>query len=134
MPKDIKTYFFSNRYYRGMRLKNVNKPVTLKKMFSKYFKPTELAFLIGLLEPSPKDRLTAKQALMHEYFEDMRAKDPDFAEVASTKHTNSPTNITVDRIRKPISRYNKNKISVYEVSFSHFLIPKYPKNAILTIQ
>lgn len=103
-----------------MRLKNIKKPVTIEKQFKKYFKPTEMKFLIGLLEPSPGERLTAKQALMHEYFDSMRAKDPDFNDVASTKNTNSPTNVTVDRIRKPVTRYNKNKISVYEVN----LFPK----------
>jgi serine/threonine protein kinase len=116
LPKDIKEHFFSNRYYRGMRLKNIKNPKTLSKMFKKYFKPVEMEFLKGLLAPSPGKRFTAKQALMHPYFQEMRAKDPDFADSASTKNTNSPSNVTVDRIRKPVSRYNKNKISVYEVS------------------
>jgi serine/threonine protein kinase len=121
LPKDIKEHFFSNKHYRGMRLKNINDPVTLDKLFTKYFNPVEMKFLKGLLDPSPGDRLTAKQALMHEYFDNMRAKDPEFGDIASTKHTiNSPANITMDKIPNPnnYQRYDKPKISIYEVLFS----------------
>jgi serine/threonine protein kinase len=98
-----------------MRLKNIEKPVTLDKMFSKFFNKLEMKFLIGLLEPSPGDRLTAKQALMHEYFDSLRAKDPDFMDMASTKNPNSPLSVTVDLLRNPTSRFDISRASIYEV-------------------
>lgn len=76
------------------------------------FKGVHMTFLKGLLEPSPSKRLTAKQALMHEYFEELRENDPEFmaSENAST------TQRTLEIQRKPSSKYsNKNKFSVYDV-------------------
>lgn len=95
-----------------MRLKNIKTPVTLEKKYKKAFKGIHMKFLKGLLEPSPSKRLTAKQALMHEYFKELREEDPEFmvSENAST------TQRTVEIQRKPSSRYsNKNKFSVYDV-------------------
>lgn len=113
LPKDIKELFFSNREFRGMRLKNIKKPDKLDKKFKKYFKGADMDFLVALLEPSPSKRITAKQALMHEYFQELRANDPDFmvSENAST------TQRTLEINRKPSSKYsNNNRFSVYDVS------------------
>lgn len=103
-----------------MRLKNIKKPDKLEKKYKKYFKGVEMEFLIALLEPSPSKRITAKQALMHEYFKELRDNDPDFmvSENAST------TQRTLEINRKPSSKYsNNNRFSVYDVTYLNNVLP-----------
>ena len=113
LPKDIKELFFSNREFRQMRLKNIKNPETLEKRYKRRIKNDDLSFMKGLLEPSPAKRLTARQAIMHEYFDELRDNDPDFM----TSENASTTQRTIDFLRKPSSRYSKKKkFSIYEVS------------------
>jgi cyclin-dependent kinase len=39
----------------------------------------EIDLMKGLLEQDPYQRLTASQALEHEYFDDLRSKESDYA-------------------------------------------------------
>lgn len=58
-----------------------------------------LKFLCGLLEMSPSARLTADQALMHTYFDDIRKDDVDFNRpLASAQNLGSKNYGTVKRI------------------------------------
>jgi cyclin-dependent kinase-like len=50
----------------------VSKPETLEKKYTGKLSRKALSLMIGLLKMDPRQRLTGEQALMHEYFDDVR--------------------------------------------------------------
>lgn len=54
---------------------DISKPETLEKKYAGKLSRKALSLMQGLLRMDPLQRLTGEQALMHEYFDDIR--DPN---------------------------------------------------------
>jgi len=54
---------------------DINRPETLEKKYTGTLSKKALSLMCGLLKMDPASRLTGEQALMHEYFDDIR--DPN---------------------------------------------------------
>lgn len=64
--------FAKNPRFIGFKFPDVTKPETLDKKYSGKLSKEGLELMKGLLCMEPKDRLTAKQALMHPFFDGLR--------------------------------------------------------------
>lgn len=65
----------------------MTKPETLEKKYSGKLSTKALSLMIGLLKMDPASRLTGEQALLHEYFDDIR--EPEVDAEMSTLVTNA---------------------------------------------
>lgn len=86
LPNDLKDYMAQNREFRSFTLEQCKNPVKLPNRYKNSITGEPLNFLKGLLELSPKTRLTAKEALYHPYFKKNRESDSEMAE--ENKHKN----------------------------------------------
>lgn len=64
--------FAKNPRFVGFKFPDVSKPDTLAKKYGTKLSKEAHELMCGLLIMDPKDRLTAKQALMHPYFDGLR--------------------------------------------------------------
>jgi len=75
LTNDLKEHYILNRKLRNVKLKTVENPITLKTRYKKLFSGVELEFLELLLQLSPDNRPTAREAINHQYFDDIREKE-----------------------------------------------------------
>lgn len=75
-----------NREFRSFNLEQSKNPVKLPNRYKNSITGEPLNFLKGLLELSPKTRLTAKEALYHPYFKKNRESDSEMAEENKAKN------------------------------------------------
>ena len=69
----------TNKNLKGANVDQYKNPVKISNRYKGIVKDEAMEFLKGLLEMSPKTRLTASEALMHPYFKKNREKDPELA-------------------------------------------------------
>jgi len=62
---------------------DISKPETLEKKYAGKLSRKALSLMIGLLQMDPSRRLSGEQALMHEYFDDIREPVECEAETSS---------------------------------------------------
>lgn len=75
----------------GLKFPDVTKPETLDRKYSSKMSRPALNLLKGLLDMDPESRLTASEAIQHEYFDDIR--DPaDLVVSPHSKPVRPPTN------------------------------------------
>jgi cyclin-dependent kinase-like len=72
LTKDQKDSFNKNKSFSGLKFPgNLQQAETLSKKYSKILSPLAISLMEGLLKLDPRERLTADQALKHQYFFDM---------------------------------------------------------------
>ena len=59
-----------------MKFPEITKPETLERRYLGKISKKALNFIKGILKMDPKERLNIEQAIMHQYFDDVR-KDYD---------------------------------------------------------
>ena len=64
--------FAKNPRFIGFKFPDVTKPETIEKKYAGKLSKEGLDLMQGLLMMDPNERLTAKQALMHPYFDGVR--------------------------------------------------------------
>lgn len=57
----------------GFKFPDVTKPETVSKKYAGKLSKEGFSIMEGLLAMDPKDRLSAKQALMHPFFDGLRS-------------------------------------------------------------
>lgn len=72
LPKYLHEEFLKNPRFIGLKFPDVTKPETLEKRYLNKMNKVELSFMCGLLDMNHHSRLTASEALMHAYFDDIR--------------------------------------------------------------
>jgi cyclin-dependent kinase-like len=77
LTKDQSESFAKNPRFVGLKFPNLPKAETLQKKYLGKLSKKALDLMVGLLKMDPQDRLTGEQAIFHEWFEDLRANDPD---------------------------------------------------------
>lgn len=78
LTPDLKDYLATNRAFKNASLDVAKNPTKLANRYKNIIKDDAFEFIKGLLEMSPKSRLTASEALMHPYFKRNREKDAEF--------------------------------------------------------
>jgi cyclin-dependent kinase-like len=72
LPVFLQEEFQKNPRFIGLKFPDVTKPETIDKRYVGKMSLEELDLMAGLLEMDPTKRLTAYEALMHPYFDDIR--------------------------------------------------------------
>jgi cyclin-dependent kinase-like len=75
LTKEQTESFNKNPRFIGLKFPDVSKPETLEKKYTGKLSTKALSLMIGLLKMDPSQRLNGEQALMHEYFDDVREPD-----------------------------------------------------------
>jgi serine/threonine protein kinase len=69
--------FCRNTRYQGLKFPDISHPETLEARYAAVMNDGELDLMKKLLEMDPYQRINARQALNHEYFDDLRSKSAD---------------------------------------------------------
>lgn len=72
MTKEQKEVFAKNPRFVGLKFPDLAKPETLEKRYMGKMSAKALSLMSALLKMDPKDRITGREALGHEYFNDIR--------------------------------------------------------------
>lgn len=78
LPNFLQDEFNRNSRYQGLKFPDIGNPETLEARYSPVMNEVEIDLMKKLLEMNPYKRMTATQALEHDYFDEMRAKDPEY--------------------------------------------------------
>ncbi|MFM7858589.1 MAG: hypothetical protein ACKO96_43380 [Flammeovirgaceae bacterium] len=60
-----------------MKFPDIQKPETLEKRYMSSLSKKALSLMSGLLSMNPSERLTGEQALLHQWFDDIRNPEDD---------------------------------------------------------
>ena len=60
-----------------MKFPDIQKPETLEKRYMSSLSKKALSLMSGLLNMNPSERLTGEQALLHQWFDDIRNPEDD---------------------------------------------------------
>lgn len=117
LTPELKELFSKNPDFAGINFPDSKRFQTLDVRYKNKVEGKALSFQKGTLTMSPSDRLTAEECLQHPYFEDLRTRDPELAELnkafienriestkctdggQDTRMTSSTTNNQVNKIR-----------------------------------
>ena len=80
LPDFLQDEFCRNTRYQGLKFPDISHPETIEVRYSPVMNDIEIDLMKKLLEMDPYQRMTAKQALNHEFFDDLRSKDSDYDE------------------------------------------------------
>ena len=61
----------------GYKFPDVTKPVTLEKRYVGKLSKQAMSMMEGLLQMDPRERLTAKEAMCHPYFDGLRTENEE---------------------------------------------------------
>jgi len=72
MTQEQQERFQKNPRFVGYKFPDLSKPETLERRYVGKLSKQALSLMEGLLVMDPKDRLTAKEAICHSYFDGLR--------------------------------------------------------------
>ena len=61
-----------------MKFPTLSKPETLEARYGAVMNDVEIDLMKAMLEMDPHKRITAREAIDHEYFDQLRANDPEY--------------------------------------------------------
>ena len=82
-PEELNEYFSKNPRYFGYKFPDLRKPETLERRYVGRLSKKALDLCSRMLELIPRDRITAAEAILHPYFNDIR--DPDLEALLKSK-------------------------------------------------
>ena len=78
LPEFLQDEFERNSRYTGLKFPEIKSPETLEARYAAVMNDTEIDLMQKMLTMDPYSRVTARQAIEHEYFDKMRATDPEY--------------------------------------------------------
>jgi len=77
LTPDLQERFNKNPRFVGYKFPDLSKPDTLEKRYVGKLSKQALNLMEGLLKMDPRDRLTARDAICHPYFDGLRTQDDE---------------------------------------------------------
>lgn len=78
MPDFLQEEFNRNTRYQGLKFPEIAHPETLEARYAPVMNDIEIELMKKMLDMDPYQRITARQAIEHDYFDELRAKDPEY--------------------------------------------------------
>ena len=78
LPDFLQDEFNRNTRYQGLKFPDITHPETIEARYAPVMNDVEIDLMIKMLEMDPYQRIKAREAIEHEYFDDLRNKDPEF--------------------------------------------------------
>ena len=79
LPDFLQDEFCRNTRYQGLKFPDISHPETIEARYAPVMNDTEIDLMSKLLAMDPYQRITARMAIEHDWFDELRAKDPDYA-------------------------------------------------------
>jgi len=110
MPQNLLEMFSANPRFAGYKMENVLKPETLERKYYGKLNKQAFAFMKAMLKLDPRERLSGNEVLMHPYFDEVRAEDPEFGIGNQSNNVNNGNNVNVSNniLAKQASVVNNN--------------------------
>jgi len=90
-----------------MKFHQITRPETLERRYIGKMSKRAMSFLKGLLIMDPNQRFTTTDALLHPYFERLRAQDPEYANIK--ERVKSSVNNKISESRGPQENTNSQR-------------------------
>lgn len=72
LPEFLQDEFNRNSRYNGLRFPNIPRPETLEARYADVMNEVEIDIMAKMLEMDPYQRISAKEAIKHPYFDELR--------------------------------------------------------------
>lgn len=79
LPDFLHEEFCRNTRYQGLKFPDISHPETIEARYAAVMNDTEIDLMKKLLAMDPYTRITARMAIEHDWFDVLRAKDPEYA-------------------------------------------------------
>jgi len=114
-----------------LKFPDISHPETLDVRYATVMNDIEIDLMGKLLEMDPYQRITARQALNHEYFDDLRSKDSDYEDEDESINVTSVKDLNVKGNKRVLSpeMMNQQKKNVKQVEVSSTILSKNNKNS-----
>ena len=78
LPDFLQDEFNRNTRYQGLKFPDISHPETIEARYAPVMNDVEIDLMIKMLEMDPYQRIKAREAIDHEYFDELREKDPEY--------------------------------------------------------
>ena len=78
LPDFLQDEFNRNTRYQGLKFPEISHPETIEARYAPVMNDEEIDLMKKMLEMDPYQRITARQAIEHDYFDKLREKDPEY--------------------------------------------------------
>lgn len=78
LPDFLQDEFNRNTRYQGLKFPEITHPETIEARYAPVMNDVEIDLMKRMLEMDPYQRIKAREAIEHDYFEELRAKDPEY--------------------------------------------------------
>lgn len=78
LPDFLQDEFNRNTRYQGLKFPDITHPETIEARYAPVMNDVEIDLMIKMLEMDPYQRIKAREAIEHEYFDELRNKDPEY--------------------------------------------------------
>lgn len=78
LPDFLQDEFNRNTRYQGLKFPDITHPETIEARYAPVMNEIEIDLMIKMLEMDPYQRIKAREAIEHEYFDELRNKDPEY--------------------------------------------------------
>lgn len=78
LPDFLQDEFNRNVRYQGLKFPEITHPETIEARYAPVMNEIEIDLMKRMLEMDPYQRIKAREAIEHDYFEELRANDPEY--------------------------------------------------------
>ena len=78
LPDFLQDEFNRNVRYQGLKFPEITHPETIEARYAPVMNDIEIDLMKRMLEMDPYQRIKAREAIEHDYFEELRANDPEY--------------------------------------------------------
>jgi serine/threonine protein kinase len=78
LPDFLQEEFNRNSRFQGLKFPEISHPETIEARYAAVMNDIEIELMQKMLEMDPYQRIKAREAIEHEYFDDLRNKDPEY--------------------------------------------------------